>query len=212
LGKPAFVVGGSGMYVKALTHGLSELPPANVELRSNLSDLSAAELLRRLEELDPATARVIDPRNKHRLIRAVEVCLLTGRPVSAQRQRPEPAVPAAGVFVFRERAELYARIDARVHWMFANGVVEEVRAAPAVGSTAAKTLGLREIRDLLAGRISERECIAAIQQATRRYAKRQLTWFQHQTTFEPLNLSSNSATKAVEWIAQKARLSFSHTG
>lgn len=206
--KLAFVVGGSGMYVKALTHGLSELPTGNAELRANLSDLSALELLRRLAELDPEAARTIDANNKHRLVRALEVCLLAGRPISAQRQRAEPSVPAAGVFLFRERAELYARIDARVKRMFAHGVVDEVRDAEKIGPTAAKTLGLQEIQQLLAGEISEAECIAAIQQATRRYAKRQLTWFQRQTNFEPLNLSLHEASSAIERIAQKARLAF----
>ena len=207
-GKPAFVVGGSGMYVKALTHGLSELPPGNTELRASLNDLSASELLRQLAEADPETAQTIDGNNKHRLVRALEVCLLSGRPISAQRQRAEPPVAAAGVFLFRERPELYARIDARVKWMFANDVVGEVRAAGRVGPTAAKTLGFQQIRDLIAGRISEPECIAAIQQATRRYAKRQLTWFRRQSNFEPLNLSLHDSSEAIEWIAQKARLSF----
>ena len=207
-GKPAFVVGGSGMYVKALTHRLYELPPGNTELRASLNDLSASELLRQLAEADPETAQTIDGNNKHRLVRALEVCLLSGRPISAQRQRAEPPVAAAGVFLFRERPELYARIDARVKWMFANGVVGEVRAAGRVGPTAAKTLGFQQIRDLIAGRISESECIAAIQQATRRYAKRQLTWFRRQSNFEPLNLSLHDSSEAIEWIAQKARLSF----
>ena len=92
--------------------------------------------------------------------------------------------------------------------MFAEGVVEEVRALRDLGSTAEKALGLREIRALLAGEISEPECIARIQQATRRYAKRQLTWFQRQDIFEPLNLSSHGYSKAIELIAQAARLAF----
>ena len=92
--------------------------------------------------------------------------------------------------------------------MFADGVVEEVRALRDLGSTAEKTLGLREIRALLAGEISETECIAKIQQGTRRYAKRQLTWFQRQDNFEPLNLSSHGYPEAIELIAQNARLVF----
>ena len=87
-----------------------------------------------------------------------------------------------------------------------------VRRTSNLSATAAKTLGLQQIRDLIAGRISEAECIAAIQQATRRYAKRQLTWFQRQTNFEPLNLSLIRSSEAIEWIAQKARLSFAQAG
>jgi tRNA dimethylallyltransferase len=113
-----------------------------------------------------------------------------------------------GVFVFRERAELYERIDRRVEKMFADGVVEEIQAIGAVGPTAEKALGLAEVRKLIAGEISEPDCIARIQQATRRYAKRQLTWFRRQDNFVPLNLSSHGFPEAIESIAQNARLAF----
>jgi tRNA dimethylallyltransferase len=196
------------MYIKALTHGLSLLPPANSEIREQLKLLSVDELMSQLAELDPETARTIDPKNTHRVLRALEICLLTGAPASAQRQRIAPVAEPAGVLLCRDRAELYERINSRVETMFQSGVVEEVRSAGKLSATAAKTLGLEEIQRLIAGEISERECIAAIQQATRRYAKRQLTWFQRQTTFEPLNLSSIGTSEAIESIARKARLSF----
>ncbi|MDQ2659952.1 MAG: tRNA (adenosine(37)-N6)-dimethylallyltransferase MiaA, partial [Verrucomicrobiota bacterium] len=122
--KPAFVVGGSGMYLKALTHGLSPLPRANPALRERLQQLSEGELFVRLETLDPAMARTIDRKNKRRLVRALEVCLLTGRPVPQQRTSPGPAREPAGVFLFRDRAELYQRINDRVRAMFGDGVVE----------------------------------------------------------------------------------------
>jgi tRNA dimethylallyltransferase len=99
------------------------------------------------------------------------------------------ASPATGVFVFRDREELYQRINQRVEAMFEHGVIEEVRATGATGATASQMIGLREIRELLDGKMSLSQCIAAIQQATRRYAKRQLTWFRRQTKFLPLNLS-----------------------
>lgn len=227
-GKHAVVAGGSGLYLKALTHGLSQLPAADAKLRAQLNELSLDELLRQLIDLDPATARKIDVKNRRRVTRALEICLLSGQPASEQRgqwavaaslcEAPREQAPqrdashseaATGVFVFRERAELYERIDRRVEKMFADGVVEEVRALRALGPTAEKALGLREIRALLAGEISERECIAKIQQATRRYAKRQLTWFQRQDNFESLNLSSHGFPEAIELIAQNARLAFS---
>jgi tRNA dimethylallyltransferase len=208
-GKHAIVAGGSGLYLKALTHGLSQLPGANRELREELAQATVEELFARLRELDPDGAERIDRKNKQRLVRAVEVCLLSGRPFSAQRTEWGNTRSAPnGVFVFRKRAELYARIDRRVEKMFAEGVVEEVRGMHDLGSTAEKALGLREIRALLAGEISETQCIAIIQQATRRYAKRQLTWFQHQDNFEPLNLSLHGYSEAIELIAQNARLSF----
>jgi tRNA dimethylallyltransferase len=102
--------------------------------------------------------------------------------------------------VFRDREELYARINRRVEAMFENGVIEEVRAAGKMSSTAAQMIGLREIRELLDGEMSILQCVAAIQQATRRYAKRQLTWFRGQTSFQPLNLSLLSHSEAVKWI------------
>ncbi|HMJ06457.1 MAG TPA: tRNA (adenosine(37)-N6)-dimethylallyltransferase MiaA [Chthoniobacterales bacterium] len=206
-GKPALVVGGSGLYLKALTDGLSPLPKASVGLRARLEQLSEMELFVRLARLDPGSARVIDRQNKRRLIRAVEICLLTGLPASEQRQRAPVAAPP-GVLLGRDRAELYQRIDVRVETMFAQGVVEEVRRAGEVGPTAGQMLGWSQIRALIAGRISEAACIAALQQATRRYAKRQLTWFQRQTSFEPLNLSRTGSSEAVSWIARQARLAF----
>lgn len=201
-GRHAFVVGGSGLYIKALTHGLSALPQGNPELRKNLESLSIAELLLQLAELDPATARSIDPKNKHRVLRAVEICLLTGRPASELRQLAAPASEPRGVALLRDRAELYRRIDQRVEMMFASGVVEEVRTTGEVAATAAKTLGLTDIQELISGNISEAECIARIQQASRRYAKRQLTWFARQTNFEPLNLSRCSSSEAIESITR----------
>ena len=178
-------------------------------MRERLNQLSENELFIRLRDLDPKTSRTIDARNKRRLVRALEIYLLTGRPASEQRTLAAPASQPAGVSSFvRDRAELYRRINERVEMIFAHGVVDEVRAARNAGPTAAKTLGLQAIRDLIAGRISEAECIASIQRATRQYAKRQLTWFQRQTTFEPLNLSLHGSSEAIELISQKARLSF----
>jgi tRNA dimethylallyltransferase len=203
-GKPVIVVGGTGLYVKALTHGLAKLPGANAKLREKLERATSEELWRSLRALDPEGAEKIDRQNRRRLIRAVEVCLLTAQPFSSQRVEWNQSLPENGVLLSRERAELYARINQRVEEMFAAGVVEEVRAAKNFGPTAEKALGLREIRALLAGEISQAECIARIQQATRRYAKRQLTWFQRQTNFSSLNLSAHRPAEAVELISQSA--------
>jgi tRNA dimethylallyltransferase len=212
-GRRAFAAGGNGMYIKALTHGLSALPAANAELREQLKLLSGDELISQLAELDPEIARTIDRNNTHRVLRALEICLLTGQPASAQRKRATPVAEPAGVLLHRDRAQLYERINSRVETMFQHGgIVDEVRNAGKLSATAAKTLGLEQIQQLIAGQISEAECIAAIQQATRRYAKRQLTWFRGQTNFEPLNLSLLRSSEAIEWIAQKARLSFAQAG
>jgi tRNA dimethylallyltransferase len=208
-GNLAIVVGGSGLYVKALSHGLAPLPEANPKLRQKLNALSLDELRSQLNELDPQTARKIDVKNRRRLVRALEICLLTGKPasevVARGAGRPGSPVPATGVFVFRDREELYARINQRVEVMFESSVIEEVRAAGTTSATASQMIGLHEIRELLEGRVSLLQCIAEIQQATRRYAKRQLTWFRRQTNFSPLNLSHLSHNEAVKWILLRMR-------
>jgi tRNA dimethylallyltransferase len=204
-GKEVIVVGGSGLYLKALTHGLSPLPPANAAIREELNRASIDELYSRLQQLDPEGAEKIDRKNRRRLVRAVEVCLISGVPFSAQRTEWEKTPTGNGVFVFRERDELYERIDRRVEKMFAEGVIEEVRDVGHLGPTAEETLGVNEIRSLLAGEISESECIAKIQQATRRYAKRQLTWFRRQNNLESLNLSLHGYQEAIELIAQTSK-------
>ena len=203
-GRPAVVVGGTGLYIKALTHGIAKLPGANSKLREKLEGTTSEELFRSLRSLDPMGVEKIDRQNRRRLIRAVEVCLLTGKPFSGQRRQWNETPPANGILLDRDRAELYARINQRVEEMFVAGVIEEVRAAKDIGPTAEKTLGLHEIRSLIAGEISQAECIAKIQQATRRYAKRQLTWFRRQTNFPSLNLSAHRPDEAVELISQMA--------
>ena len=206
-GRMAIVVGGTGLYIRTLTRGLAELPPASPSLRAELTPQPLAELQRRLAELDPESARRIDLQNPRRIIRALEVCILTGRPFSSFREQWS-GTPSGwrGIVLTRDRAELYARIDRRTEEMFAAGVVEEVRDAGEIGATAAQTLGLREIRAHLAGELTKAECVAAIQQATRRYAKRQLTWFRRDTEFRALNLSTLTDVSALAGeISREAR-------
>ena len=218
-GKLAIVVGGTGLYIKALTHGLAPVPECDPKLREKLNAMSLDHLRSQLAEVDPEAARKIDLKNRRRVTRALEICLLTGKPASAQRavaaslceaQRAEVkpgqgsashSKAATGVFVFRDRQELYERINQRVETIFERGVIEEVRTAGTTSATASQMIGLHEIRGLLAGKISRSKCIADIQQATRRYAKRQLTWFRRQTNFSPLNLSFLTHTEAVKWIS-----------
>jgi tRNA dimethylallyltransferase len=209
-GKPVIVVGGSGLYVKALTHGLAKLPAANQRLRDRLEQATVEELFRSLSSLDPASVDQIDRQNKRRLVRAVEVCLLTAKPFSAQRTQWNEPLPANGILIYRDRADLYPRINQRVEQMFESGVVEEVGGLTNLGPTAEATLGVREIRALLAGEISRPECIAKIQQATRRYAKRQLTWFQRQTNFRSLNLSAHGSSEAIDLLLQDASRVFAN--
>ena len=208
-GKLAIVVGGSGLYIKALTHGLAPLPESDPQLREKLNAMSLDNLRSQLVELDSEAAKKIDIKNRRRLVRALEICLITGKPASEivvpkrrdDSGRPGSSIPATGVFVFRDRNELYQRINQRVETIFERGVIEEVRAAAVTSATASQMIGLREIRELLAGKKSLPQCIAEIQQATRRYAKRQLTWFRGQSNFSPLNLSFLTHNEAVKWIS-----------
>ena len=200
--KLAIVVGGSGLYIRALTHELAPLPQPDPRLREKLNAMSLDDLCSQLVEVDPETARKIDLKNRRRVTRALEICLVTGKPVSAQRlcEGASHSEAATGVFVFRDRQELYERINQRVEMMFERGVIEEVRTAGTTSATASQMIGLREIRELLVGEKSLSHCIAEIQQATRHYAKRQLTWFRRQTNFVPLNLSFLTHNEAVKWI------------
>ena len=206
--KNAIVVGGSGLYLKAITHGFDQVPPPDPKLREELNRLPQKELAERLQKLSPELAARTDLKNPRRVIRAIEIAasVIPSRVVATDAVREPQSAPAAtatnGVLLLRHRDDLYQRINERVNAMFRDGVEEEVRALQDIGQTAASALGLKEIRALIAGQISREECIAKIQQATRRYAKRQLTWFRHQTTFSQLNLTPFSHREAVRAITQ----------
>jgi tRNA dimethylallyltransferase len=217
--KRAVVVGGSGLYLKAVTDGFDQVPPPDPKLRAELNALSREELTWRLTDLDPRVAARTDLKNPRRVMRAIEIAsaqLVIPSEAEGSRcgsfkvtRRDSSTVARAnefrGVLLLRDRDDLYQRINERVNAMFADGVEEEVRALENVGPTAGNALGLKEIRALIAGQISRPDCIAKIQHATRRYAKRQLTWFRHQTTFPQLNLTPFSHPEAVRAIMQILR-------
>jgi tRNA dimethylallyltransferase len=207
-GKNAIIAGGSGLYLKAITHGFDEVPPPDPRLRDELSALPLEELGMHLRDLNPQLAARTDLKNPRRVIRAIEIASYrkgntVADVVDAGTASTTPAT--VGVLVLRDRDDLYRRINERVNTMFREGVEEEVRALQDIGPTAANALGLKEIRALLGGQISRSECIVKIQLATRRYAKRQLTWFRHQTTFPQLNLTSFSHREAVRAITRVFR-------
>lgn len=191
-GNRPIVVGGTGLYLKALLGGLDELPPRDPDLREELAALELPTLVARLHALDPEGASSVDPANRRRVERALEIVMLTGRPLDRGAGRVATPAGVHGFLITRDREEITARIAANVAAMFAQGVEEEVAALPeeSTGSTASKTLGLADIRALLRGEASRAECITRIAVATRRYAKRQMTWFRHQHDFLTLDLSS----------------------
>jgi tRNA dimethylallyltransferase len=188
------VVGGTGLYLRALTHGLADLPPADATVRARLEVLATSDLSQQLATLDATSHAQIDLQNRRRVIRALEVCLLTGRPFSSFREQwKTPHTAVRGAILTRGRDELYHRIEGRTEAMFAAGVVDEVRQAGPLGPTASQTLGWREIRTLLDGATDERACITAIQQSTRRYAKRQLTWFRREEGLEWIEVTGEES-------------------
>ncbi len=185
-GAQPIVVGGSGLYLKALTHGLADTPPASPTLRAELEALSLDELIDRYRKADPAGAATTNLKNRRYVTRNLEITHLAGRPASLLKSDFAISRPKIRGFVLtRERSDLYDRINHRTLAMFTAGVVEEIRTLEnaELSLTAAKAIGLAEIRSLLAGDITEAEAIARIQQATRRYAKRQGTWFRRESAF-----------------------------
>jgi tRNA dimethylallyltransferase len=178
-GQIPLVVGGTGFYLKALTHTLPDLPARNADLRREFASLPLPSLLAELKRCDPRSLEQIDRHNRRRVERALEVCRLTGRPFSSF---DKPALEAKFIALWLNwlRDDLYTRIDARVDRMLASGAIEEVASAGPIGATASQMIGIAEIRQYLRGEITLVQCAEAMKQATRQYAKRQLTWFRAQ--------------------------------
>ena len=177
-------VGGSGLYVRALCEGMDDLPQADEPLRRELERRLAEEglgaLAEELRELDPEYCRTADLNNPARVMRALEVCLQTHMPYSRQRtgeRRPRPfEIVKIGIDLPRD--VLYDRINRRVDRMLADGLEAEARALyPYRELNALKTVGYREFFDYFGGRIGYDEAVELIKRNSRRYAKRQLTWF-----------------------------------
>lgn len=177
-------VGGSGLYVRALCEGMDDLPQADEPLRRELEHRLAEEglgaLAEELRELDPEYCRTADLNNPARVMRALEVCLQTHMPYSRQRtgeRRPRPfEIVKIGIDLPRD--VLYDRINRRVDRMLADGLEAEARALyPYRELNALKTVGYREFFDYFDGRIGYDEAVELIKRNSRRYAKRQLTWF-----------------------------------
>lgn len=201
-GRRPIVVGGTGLYVRALLGGLDQLPGQDPTLREEFARMDLPALTERLRWLDPVGAASVDCANRRRVERALEIVMLTGKPLVQTRTGSRPMPPGVrGVLVVRDREDLRRRIAANVEAMFARGVVDEVAALPEerMGVTAAMALGLREIRSLLGGSMTRAEVQEAITGATCRYAKRQMTWFRNQHDFEELDLTGAfDADAAVE--------------
>lgn len=188
-GKQPIVVGGSGLYLKFLTHGVAEAPPADEKIRAELEALSVEEVYRRLRELDPEEAARQNPGNHRHLSRALEICLITGGKASELRRNfaeVDRTEGLSGVVLSWPRDELAERIRVRTRRMFAQGVVAEVKKLPAGAGTIRQAIGVREIEACLRGELSLAECEERIVIATRQYAKRQRNWFRREAWLRPV--------------------------
>lgn len=188
------VVGGSGLYLKAITHGLAPTPKGDPALRAELDTEPLETLVGRYSELDPAGAAATNLLNRRYVTRNLEICLLTGRPASELKSAwAESAPKIRAIYLQRERSDLDARIARRTATMFEAGVVEEVGRLRNLSPTAAKAIGIREIEALRRGEIDEAACREAIRLATRQYAKRQENWFRRENAFIPLPLPADES-------------------
>jgi tRNA dimethylallyltransferase len=199
-GKTPLIVGGTGLYVRALRRGLFEGPSRNPKLRERLEKMTAVELFDELQRIDPRTAKTIDRHNPRRLVRALEVFHQTGKPISelqkewssvAQASSLRGAVTSEGkleacptVFLHRQREDLYERIERRIDKQIAAGWVKEVEHLLKSGleknATAMQAAGYRELVAHLRGDLSLDKAIALIKTRTRQLARRQLTWFRRE--------------------------------
>ena len=187
-----FVVGGTGLYITSLLNGVSFAPEKNdPQVRRKLQQEAAEQgpevLYQRLKTLDPGYAAKVHPHNLPRVIRALELYEITGRKMSEQQQNSRPSTPPYRSLClclgYRDRSVLYRRIDQRVDQMLEKGILAEAELVWKNREryrTAAQAIGYKEFFPYLEGKQTLPECINSLKQATRNYAKRQLTWFRHQ--------------------------------
>jgi tRNA dimethylallyltransferase len=215
-GHTAIFCGGTGLYFKAYLEGLGEAPPADLKLRAELEATPREALLKEIELKDPVLYAQMDRQNFRRILRALEVIRLTGQPYSSQRARwnrqtaNDPAAEGSKPLVFgvqRPAEDLYPRINERVDRMFAAGLVAETEALLAQGleqnRVAMQAIGYCQVAAHLRGELGLAETIDLIKRKTRKYAKRQMTWFRYQLPVTWLDAAGeNSGEAMLETLCQ----------
>lgn len=184
-GRLPILVGGSGMYFTALLHGLAELPSTPPDVRTAVDALSTSEQLSELQRVDPVTADRLNPNDRQRISRALEVYRITGRPASefhAQHAFSKIEVVSLVLVLCRPRDELYRRIDERSQEMYDQGLLAETKELLAQYGRIPilETLGYRQACDFLEGRLAEGDLVHEIAMHTRRFAKRQMTYWRNE--------------------------------
>ncbi|MEM6326895.1 MAG: tRNA (adenosine(37)-N6)-dimethylallyltransferase MiaA [Bacteroidota bacterium] len=210
-GHETLVVGGSTLYLHALAHGLARLPEPDLAIRAHLNRIATTEagrlsLFEELTRIDPEAAATLDPTKSQRLVRFVEIYRSTGRPASAFWKDVRPPVYDVRVVVLdRPRDELYARIEARVDAMLSTGLLAEVESLRGYGfsretTPSLRTIGYQEVLAHLEGEVEYGEMVERLKRNTRRYAKRQLTWFRRRPeyTWRPAEASPRDVLAAFE--------------
>lgn len=190
--RPAILVGGTGLYFTSLTRGLADIPAVPNAVRDQMDAdykaLGESAFRQRLAQIDPEAAQAIEQGDRQRLVRAMSVFIASGRALSAWKADTQPLLEPdswTGWVREPERQQLYANCDQRVDLMIDQGAIDEVQAIVDRGLDPAlpamKAVGVRELAAYLSGDLARDDAIAALKQATRNYAKRQLTWFRNQT-------------------------------
>ncbi len=207
--KLLLMVGGSGLYIDAVCHGIDDLPSVDPVLREQLLSRLEHEglhvLTRELKELDPVSYQQVDLKNHMRVLKALEVSLQTGKPYSSflsagKKKRPFRIIRIA---LDMERELLYDRINRRVEQMMEAGLLGEVQGLlPLRNFTAMKTVGYRELFSYLDGKLSLDEAVDLIQRNTRKFARKQLTWFRKENRYKWF--SPDDAEAMLRWIEEKA--------
>ena len=204
------VVGGSGFYIQALVDGL--YAPAisdsavKEKWRRRIQEEGMEPILTILKQVDPLSAERLHPNDAQRIIRALEVWELTGKPISACREGDEQPADFAPIFIAlnRDRAKLYRRIEARVDQMLRDGLVDEVEHLKNMGYgpelNALRTVGYQEVFDHFSGVLSFADMVETIKRNTRRYAKRQLTWFRRDPRINWIDIDDKNEQQILQCV------------
>ena len=214
-GKTAIVVGGTGLYMDSLMKGNDFAPYPATGRREELEALAAREgigaVIQQLQQVDPESAARLHPSDQKRIIRAMEVYLETGISITEHNRRTQAIPPKFHPVWFAledaDRATLYARIDRRVEQMLRDGLMEEIKSLLAEGiperATAMQAIGYKEFVDAIHGRCSMETAAALVQQSSRKYAKRQLTWFRRNKEIHWLRREPGQGTAEILQMARQ---------